>query len=207
MAEPDAHEAARRLSARVLDVSDAVLRVERLLIQSLMWLLCALILVNVTTRYAGRPIYWIDEAAVYAVVWLTFIGGSAMCRLRMDFAVTVLTERLQPRHAQALKRVAGVGVLAFGLGLLTMCWIWMDPLGLAREGFDAKEYAARSFNYLYTERTQTLNWPTWVLMLVMPLFALTFSLHAAANLIEDLGWQDRRRPAGFPTSDADAVVN
>ena len=41
------------------------------------------------------PIYWIDEFAVYSVVWLTFIGASAMTRLRLDFAVTMMTERLR----------------------------------------------------------------------------------------------------------------
>ena len=56
-----------------------------------------LILVNVVTRYAHLPIYWIDKSAVYATVWLTFIGASAMTRLRLDFAVTMLTEWLSPR--------------------------------------------------------------------------------------------------------------
>ncbi len=195
------------LSRLVLDASSAVLRVERWLLLGLMALLMVLILVNVATRYTGMPIYWIDEAAVYSVVWLTFIGGSAMTRLRMDFAVTLLSDRLGPRPARALKVLAGGGVLFFGIALLAMCWIWMDPLGIARAGFDAREYAAESFNFLYTERTQTLNWPTWLLQTVLPLFAATLTLHAAANLVEDLGWQPRRRHEGFPSSDAEAVVN
>lgn len=195
------------LSRLVLDASSAVLRVERWLLLGLMALLMVLILVNVATRYTGMPIYWIDEAAVYSVVWLTFIGGSAMTRLRMDFAVTLLSDRLGPRPARVLKVLAGCGVLFFGIALLAMCWIWMDPLGIARAGFDAREYAAGSFNFLYTERTQTLNWPTWLLQTVLPLFAATLTLHAAANLVEDLGWQPRRRHEGFPSSDAEAVVN
>jgi hypothetical protein len=86
-----------------------------------------------------------------------------------------------------------------------MCWVWMDPVGIARAGFDAKEYAANSFNFVYTERTQTLNWPTWVLQLVMPLFAATFSVHALANLVEELGLQPREPLPGFPKATADAV--
>lgn len=197
----------RRLSSLVLDASGAVLRAERLLILGLMALLMALILVNVATRYTGMPIYWIDEAAVYSVVWLTFVGGSAMTRLRMDFAVTLLTEKLGARLARVFTLAAGFGVLLFGLAMLWMCWIWMDPVGIARAGFDAREFAANSFNFLYTERTQTLNWPTWLLQTILPLFSFTLSLHAAANLIEDLGWHQRRRHAGFPVSDAEAVVN
>ncbi|MDF2969863.1 MAG: transporter small permease, partial [Microvirga sp.] len=78
----------------VIGLSNGLLAVERVAIMSFMGILTLLILINVTTRYAGLPIYWIDESAVYTTVWLAFIGASAMTRLRLDFAVTMLTERL-----------------------------------------------------------------------------------------------------------------
>jgi TRAP-type C4-dicarboxylate transport system permease small subunit len=195
------------LSRLVLDVSGGILRIERALLLFMMALLVALILLNVVTRYAGMPIYWVDEAAVYSVVWLTFIGGSAMTRLRLDFAVTMLTDALGPRAAKAARVAAGCGVLFFGCAMLVMCWLWMDPVGIVRYGFDAKEYAANSFNFLYTERTQTLDWPTWLLQAILPIFSLTFSLHALANLIEDIGLQPRRTNASFHiSSNAEAVT-
>src|SRR3954468_6488472 len=126
--------ATRALSVRhmVVRASSALLAVERLALMGLMYLLTALILVNVVTRYARFPIYWIDESAVYCVVWLTFIGASAMTRLRLDFAVTMLTERLSRRHQKIAKVVATGMVVLFGASLITTCWLWMDPLGLAR---------------------------------------------------------------------------
>lgn len=181
------------------------LRLEQTVLQGMMFLLTALILVNVATRYAGRPIYWIDESAVYSVVWLTFIGASAMTRMRLDFAVTLLTERLSPRGAAIARVVATSGVLLFGLAMLVMCWLWLDPVGIARAGFDAKEFAAQSFNFIYTERTQTLNWPTWVIYLIMPLFAASMTLHALANLVEDLGLVAKQTLPGFSTGGADGV--
>jgi hypothetical protein len=86
-----------------------------------------------------------------------------------------------------------------------MCWVWMDPIGIARYGFDAKEYAAQSFNFLYTERSQTLEWPVWAIQLVLPIFALTLCVHALANLLEDLGLHPRCVHAGFHVLNADAV--
>ena len=85
--------ATRAFSVRriVVRASSALLAVERIVLMGLMYLLTALILVNVVTRYSHFPIYWIDESAVYCVVWLTFIGASAMPRLRLDFAVTMMT--------------------------------------------------------------------------------------------------------------------
>lgn len=189
----------------VLDASDALLRVERWMLTFLMSLLTALILINVATRYSGMPIYWIDEAAVYTVVWLTFVGASAMTRLRLDFAVTMVTEKLGPRKAQIAKVIATGGVLFFALALFAMCWIWMDPVGIASKGFDAKEYAAESFNFLYTEHTQTLEWPVWVLQLIMPIFALCMSLHALANLLEDLHLAPQRQHPAFQAANPEAV--
>lgn len=189
----------------VLDASDALLRMERWLLTFAMCFLTALILLNVVTRYSGMPLYWVDEAAVYTVVWLTFIGASVMTRLRLDFAVTMLTDKLSPRNARRAKVIATVGVLFFSLALFAMCWRWMDPIGIASKGFDAKEYAAESFNFLYTEHTQTLEWPVWVLQLIMPIFAVCMSLHALANLLEDMSLAPKRQHPGFVATNPDAV--
>jgi TRAP-type C4-dicarboxylate transport system permease small subunit len=202
---PDTLPVAARLARALLDVSDVILRCERHLLTGLMGGLVALILLNVATRYGGVPLYWVDEASVYVVVWLTFIGASAMTRLRMDFAVTLLTDHIGERAARVAKACASLGVVALGLALLAMCWVWMDPVGIARHGFDAREFAAESFNFLYTERTQTLEWPVWAIQLILPLFALTLSIHALANLVEDLGLQPRRTHPEFGIANADAV--
>ena len=202
---PEPTSGARRLARAVLDASDAILRCERHLLTALMGGLVALILLNVVTRYTGMPLYWVDEASVYAVVWLTFIGASAMTRLRMDFAVTLLTDKLGERAARVARSCASFGVVALGLGLLARCWVWMDPVGIARHGFDAREYAAESFNFLYTERSQTLEWPIWAVQLILPLFALTLTVHAIANLLEDLGLQPRRAHPEFDIANADVV--
>lgn len=201
------HEDRHGWARRVQQASAAILRVERLALMLLMGALTLMILLNVVTRYTGMPIYWVDEAAVYLVVWLCFVGASAMTRLRMDFAVTLLTDWLGERAAQRVKALATASVFAFGCAMLAMCWAWMDPLGLAQYGFDAKAYAAESFNFLYTERTQTLNWPTWVVQLILPLFSLGFTVHAAANLVEDLGLRPRAAIAGFDLGSAEETVN
>ncbi|CAD5299966.1 TRAP-type C4-dicarboxylate transport system, small permease component [Bosea sp. 62] len=190
----------------IVALSVHLLRVEHRAIQALMFLLSALILLNVVTRYTGYPIYWIDESAVYSVVWLTFIGASAMTRMRLDFAVTMLTERFSERGAAIFRVIATLGVVLFGIALGVMCWLWLDPVGIAQAGFDAKEYAGQSFNFIYTERTQTLNWPTWVIYLIMPIFALSMTLHALANLFEDLGLVAKQELPGF-AANADGVVN
>jgi TRAP-type C4-dicarboxylate transport system permease small subunit len=205
MEEHDALMKRSGLSRRMLDASDFVLRCERGLLSGLMGLLIVLVLLNVVTRYGGFPLYWVDEASVYCVVWLTFIGASAMTRLRLDFAVTLLTDQFGAKAARIAKASASGGVLLLGLALLAMCWLWMDPVGIVRHGFDAKEFAAESFNFLYTEKTQTLDWPTWLVQIILPIFSLTLSVHALSNLIEDLGLQPKRVHDEFHVVNADAV--
>lgn len=175
------------LAGRWIRLSEGLLVVERYAVALLMSLLCGAIMLNVSTRFLGMPIYWIDEFAVYCMVWLTFIGASTMTRLRLDFAVTMLTEKLSPRYASACQVLATLMVVIFALALATMCWLWLDPVGIAKAGFNAKEYAGQTFNFVYTERTQTLNWPTWALYMILPIFAVSMTIHATANLIEDLG--------------------
>ena len=189
----------------ILVASAGLLAFERLALMGLMYLLTALILVNVVTRYSHFPIYWIDESAVYSVVWLTFIGASAMTRLRLDFAVTMLTERLSPRRQKIAKVISTGLVVVFGIALIVTCVLWMDPIGLARAGFDGRKLAAETFNFVYTEHTQTLNWPTWVLYLTLPIFAVSMTVHGLANLLEDLELVPRTPPRGFALSELDGV--
>ena len=181
----------------VMWLSARLLAAERFAVAGFMFLLTGLILLNVVTRYAGVSLYWVDESAIYSVVFLTFIGASAMTRLRLDFAVTMLTERFSARGVRIAKAVATAIVLLFGLTLLWLCVLWLDPVGLARAGFDARELAAKTFNFIYTERTQTLGWPVWALYMIMPVFALSMTIHSAANLLEDLELVPRASQAAF----------
>ena len=178
-------------------LSARLLAIERMAVAGFMCLLTGLILLNVVTRYAGVSLYWVDESAIYSVVFLTFMGASAMTRLRLDFAVTLLTERFSARGVGIAKVMATTIVLLFGLTLLWLCVLWLDPVGMAGAGFDARELAARTFNFIYTERTQTLNWPVWALYMIMPVFALSMTIHSAANLLEDLEWVPRASQAAF----------
>lgn len=181
----------------VLWLSAKLLAAERFAIAGFMFLLTGLILLNVVTRYAGVSLYWVDESAIYSVVFLTFLGASAMTRLRLDFAVTLLTDRFSTRGVRIAKAMATSIVLLFGLALLWLCMLWLDPLGMARAGFDARELAAKTFNFIYTERTQTLGWPVWALYMIMPVFALSMTIHSAANLVENLELAPRASQAAF----------
>jgi TRAP-type C4-dicarboxylate transport system permease small subunit len=128
-----------------------------------------------------------------------------MTRLRMDFAVTILTERFPERWVRIAKVISTCIVLLFGFLLIWMCVLWLDPVGIARAGFDVRKFSGETFNFIYTERTQTLNWPLWTLYMIMPLFALCMTIHSVANLLEDLGIASREQNTSFLQSNLEGI--
>lgn len=188
-------------SARLVRLaSDALAFVDRHILMALVTIMLGFVTANVATRAAGVTIAWANELAVYAMIMTGFVGASLMLRLRMDPAVTLAQEFLPERIGRVLRVVVAVIALAFGLFLMWTCWRWFDPPNLIRAGFDIGRFQATTFNFIYTEVTPVLNWPKAWFFLVVPWFALTASVHAATNLLEEAGFLERPAPA------ADAAI-
>lgn len=181
--------AGNRFPARVLGLmrrmSLAVASLERVGLILCMALVLGFVLLNVITRSLNYSLFWVDEAAVFAMVWGCFIGASLLVHQRMDFAVTLLTDPLPGRLRHLARMIVDALVLAFGGLMLLLCWWWFDLPTLIASGWDLQAFFEVNFNGIYMERPTTVGLPKWPFFLVMPLFALTTSLHAASNLLED----------------------
>ncbi|OUS34131.1 C4-dicarboxylate ABC transporter permease [Rhodobacterales bacterium 56_14_T64] len=162
--------------------SKAWARVEIFCAATLAATVSGLILLNVVTRSMGQSIYWVDEAAIYAMVWMTFLAASAAVHHRSAVAVTLLPELASPRVGYLLARFADIIVFVFAALLIWICWRWFMPLELARQGFDIKAFQGATFNFVYAEPTNTLGIKKVWIWLVVPLFAFGSLLHASANL-------------------------
>lgn len=141
-----------------------------------------LILLNVVTRAAGNAIYWVDEAAIYAMVWMTFLAGSAAIHYRSAVSVTVVPELAGERTRRLLERMVDAVTFVFACLLVWVCLRWFMPLDLARAGWDVKTFQGATFNFIYAEPTNTLGIRKVWVWLVMVLFAAGTLLHATANL-------------------------
>ncbi|WP_051242455.1 TRAP transporter small permease [Stappia stellulata] len=142
-----------------------------------------LILLNVVTRSAHMAIYWIDEAAITAMVWMTFLAGSAAVHRRSGVAVTLLFDMLSPSVARwwrlGLDLVAG----GFAAAMVWFCLLWFDPLALYAAGFDTQAFQGETFNFIYAEPTVTLGIPKAWVWSVMIVFTFGLTLHALSNLV------------------------
>lgn len=142
-----------------------------------------LILLNVVTRTAGAPIYWVDEAAIYTMVWMTFLGASAAIEMRQQVAITILTDALPSGAQRVAAKLVDLAVFVFALAMVWFCWRWFNPLALAQAGWDVMAFQGATFNFIYAEPTSTLGVAKWLIWLVMPIFALGVLLHASAHLL------------------------
>lgn len=167
--------------------SDALVRIERVLLMVLVAALVSLVLLNVGFRLFGVTLAWADELAVLAMVWSGFIGASLMLRARIDPAVRLLHEAVGPALLRVLRVTVSVLASGFGAALIWLNWIWFDPLTLAAAGFDVAEFEGTTFNFIYSGQTSVLVWPYFWFYLIMPWFALTLTVHALTNLAEDAG--------------------
>ena len=154
-------------------------------------LVTLLILLNVVTRAFNVAIYWVDEAAIYAMVWMTFLAASAALHSGHSVAVTILRDLLPLRYRGWMAKFVDVTVFLFAAAMAWLCWRWFLPIDLARAGFDFAAFQAETFNFVYAEPTTTLGIRKFWVWLVMPLFAFGTVLHGLNNLLDFSGSTER----------------
>lgn len=165
-------------------VSNAVLGVEKRGITLLAAALVLLILLNIVTRAAGAAIFWVDELAIYTMIWMAMIGASVMLRMRTAIAVTLVTDFLPQGIRRAAVRLVDAILLGFAITLLVLCWQWYDPVALIQSGFDLDVFAENTFKFIYTEPTNTVGIRKFWIWLAVPVMAVGMTIHAVANLLE-----------------------
>lgn len=163
--------------------SDRLVRIETALAALLAAMVAGLILLNVATRTAGAALFWVDELAIYSMVWMAFLGASITIARRTGVAVTILTDALPHRLRAAIARGIDALVLAFALFLLWLTWRWYDLPTLIAFDFSIDAFTGETFNFMYREPTQTIGVAKYWVWLIVPLAAFAMSVHAAANLL------------------------
>jgi TRAP-type C4-dicarboxylate transport system permease small subunit len=182
-------------------LSDTILSFEKRVIMLLAAALVLLILLNIVTRSAGAAIFWVDELAIYTMIWMALIGASAMLRMRVGVAVTLVVDLLPHRVRRAVVRVVDALLLLFAIALLILSWQWYDPVALVQSGFDLEAFAQNTFKFIYTEPTNTLGISKFWVWLAVPLMAAAMTIHAFANLLEGPPEEDSEPDAndGLPS--------
>ncbi|EKF19171.1 TRAP dicarboxylate transporter subunit DctQ [Nitratireductor pacificus pht-3B] len=147
-------------------------------------LLCvvfALLLLNVVTRSLGTPLIWVDELAIYVMIWAALIGASIGIRNRDHIAMTLVTDLLPAGSRRALLIGVDVALLVFFAIFGVILWNWFDPVGvLSAETLSG--FSQTSFNFIYEEPTTTIGMRKVWFWLILPVFFVSGTVHASANL-------------------------
>jgi TRAP-type C4-dicarboxylate transport system permease small subunit len=111
-------------------VSKAIYAVERILAIILFAAMVTCILLGVAFRYfLHSPLNWTDEYALYALVWITFIGGSMSIHQKKAAMVSFVMERIPRYLSKPLVALGTLLTLAFTIYLLYLSVQWIsDPL-------------------------------------------------------------------------------
>ncbi len=167
-------------------VSAAVAKGERAAACILIAAVAMLTLLNVFTRYSGYALYWVDEAAIYSMVWATLVATSLSVRQRVLITISLLIDAVGKRVRRVMVIANDLLMLVFGLFMIWLCWRWFDPLALIRADFDVDEFVMATGNFIYGEPTNTLGIRKFWVWLILPVFAVTITIHGVANALASL---------------------
>ncbi len=166
-------------------LSRAVMRAETAVGGLLVAAILGLMLANAASRSLGRPLVWTDELAVHLMVVLAFLGGSLAVAARAHMTIGLVPDVLRPRARAGLAAATDALVVGFLGVMAVVVWRWLDLPGLIRAGSGAA-LGAETFNFVWTDPTQTLGIRKIWFWLAIPLSCLTALIHALAALAEDL---------------------
>ncbi|GAA3525960.1 TRAP transporter small permease [Zobellella aerophila] len=167
-------------------LSNAIASVEMFVAALLAAAVTLLVLLNIVSRAMGQAIYWVDELAIYSMVWMTFLATSTVLKKRQGVSVTILTDCLPTRSRHWLAVFSDLMILVFAVALFALCWRWYSPVALWQAGFDFQAFQAETFNFMYSENTSTIGIKKFWVWLVLPVFALSLAVHALINLYDSI---------------------
>ncbi|MEO1192402.1 MAG: TRAP transporter small permease subunit [Pseudomonadota bacterium] len=178
----------------LMALSERLARLETRLLQALIATILGLMILNVVSRALRQSLYWVDELAINLMVIAAFVGSSLMFAQRQHFCVTLLRDALPRRGRTWLSLAVQCTTLCFAVFLAYASWLWFDPLTLAAHGFDLDAFFSQTFNSIYREITNTIGIERFWFFFVMPLFAVSLTLHSLASVAEDIGALAAKEP-------------
>ncbi|TMV15382.1 TRAP transporter small permease [Arenibacterium halophilum] len=163
-------------------IDSVIARAETVLIGALMLAIFGLLMLNVISRSIGSPVIWVDEAAVFLMIWVALTGASLALFARQHLAVTLLPDLLSESARHALARAVDVLLFGFFLLFAVILWMWFDPITLWQAG-SVREFSRATFNFLYQEPTVTLGIRKIWFWLAMPVFCFCGLVHTGAHIL------------------------
>ncbi len=154
-----------KLRTGLLSVLRRVERLGELSCQLAVTAMTGLVLTQVVLRYVFKsPLVWVEEASIFLMIWMAFVGAGVALRRGAHVAMTLVLERVPPGLARVLWYVSHAAVLGF---VLVLAWQgWLLALAVERQRSPALEIS--------------MIWP----YMVMPLGAAFMASQVVAAVLD-----------------------
>lgn len=161
-------------------------KLEILAARALVAMVLLLIVVNIVTRYIGMPVYWIDELAIYAMIWMVFICLPVLVNSRKNITVDIVTDLFGSKGESVFRLMSDLIVFITSAMVFYFSLNWFDVFNLAQADFDLEVFSINTFNYIYYEPTNTLSFNKYMVWIIVPVSFFLCVLHSGANLMGSL---------------------
>lgn len=106
--------------SRFLQILGTLERVAERSCQLSVVMMAGLVLLQVVLRYVFRaPLMWVEEASIFLMIWMTFLGAGVALRRGAHVALTLLLQRLPAKISRTLFVASCIIVLGF---LFIVAW-------------------------------------------------------------------------------------
>lgn len=141
-----------------------------------------LIVFNVITRSLGNPFYWVDELAVYMMIWMVFLALPVLVSTNKNLSVSIISDFVSVEIRAYLRLFSSVVTALVLMLMVFYSYKWYSFHLLLSVGMDVEEFSFQTFNYIYQEPTNTLPFNKYWIWLVV-LYSMVISLFCILNNI------------------------
>src|SRR5699024_12779427 len=98
----------------MMTISNIIERIEISCLIILIAEINIILFLNVIYRYfLHDPIFWANEASIYMMAWVTFLGGSLGLKYKSQASITMLVDRFKKEHQKIINIIAYIIILVF----------------------------------------------------------------------------------------------
>lgn len=146
-------------------LSNWIEKIEKLVSIILMAAITLVLFVAVVYRYfLNAPLFWANEASIFMITWLTFLGGSLGLKYKSQASITFLVDRFPETGKRILMIVTHVIILAALAVLMYLSYEWVLTLS--------------------PQKSSSMRIPMWIPYLSVPV-GLTFAfIHLLDYMVE-----------------------
>lgn len=146
---------------------DRIMRLDEVLASLALFAVFLVAISNIFMRYLfDSPLAWTEEILQLLLVWVTFLGTSALVRRNEHVLIGLLSERLPPGLARWNERIFNIGMVL--VSALVMLY-WGDKL----------------LPFASFRSTPMLQIPYYWVYIAIPISAVIMIYHCLVRLIRD----------------------